>query len=71
MDHGSESITFYVQKHEAHLVVCSSSPAGSRQAAGNTRICETHLLSRGAKLVAKRFPDLSNGVPWWGAKAPH
>ena len=46
VDHGFKYITFYVQKHIAHLVACSRPPAGSRLAAMGVRICETFVNHR-------------------------
>ena len=42
--YGSEYITFYVQRHIAHLAACSKPRAGSRQAARGSCIYESRLL---------------------------
>ena len=44
MEHGLKDTVFYVQKHTNTLHSCHNFPAGSRQAAGGARICETSLL---------------------------
>ena len=43
VEHGLDCLSFYVQKHIAHLAACSGLPAGSRWTAKGTRISETRL----------------------------
>ena len=47
VEHGLEYFKFYVQKHIAHMAVCSGPPSGSRWAA---RISESRLLPQGTYL---------------------
>ena len=44
VEHGLEYITFYVQKHIAHLLALIWTPIGSRGAARDTHIWKTFLL---------------------------
>ena len=44
MEHGLKDIAFYVQKAYNTLHILHNFPAGSRQPARGTRICETSLL---------------------------
>ena len=44
VEHGLAYVTFYVQKHKAHLAALFWFPAGSRRAARGALICETPLL---------------------------
>ena len=46
VEHGIWYITFYVQKHIAHLAALFWFPVGLRRAARGARICETPLLNR-------------------------
>ena len=46
VEHGLEYFKSYVQKHIAHMAVCSGPPAGSRQATRGACISETHLFCR-------------------------
>ena len=55
--HGSEYITFYMQKHIAHLAACFTPPAGSRQAARGSRICETRLLDNCIPVYSITFAE--------------
>ena len=44
VEHGLKHFSFYVQKHIAHLAVCSGPPVGSRQAVRGASISETRLF---------------------------
>ena len=61
MEHGLKDTAFYAQKHTNTLQSCHNFPAGPRQAARGTGICETNLLHRSncpasrTTLVATRF----------------
>ena len=58
VEHGLAYITFYVQKHIAHLVALFWFPADSRPAARGDRICENPLLASNAS-------DDDIGTVWW------